>query len=202
MWSCSCSHAFSYTIDGSSTVPFICELLNNLMTLSNTELRDVVNKCHSFDRVSQNGPIKPPSKPAKQERQQPRQQKQDIARLPETTDQWMAGLFATHHTGGAYIAGDNWWTNTVPTLTIRWLIQYGFQLDTFKLNDAVITEIIMTVKNAYERGQLCRSYDKSAFPLRTIKSTISYIIMWYRYWYDKAQIPLSTFVPVLAVYGT
>jgi hypothetical protein len=167
------------------------------MALSYTELRDVVNKCHASDRVSQNGPFKLQPKPAKQQ-----QQKQGIVLVPETTDQWMAGLFATDHTGGAYIAGDNWWTNTVPTLTIRWLIQYGFQLDTFKLNDAVITEIIMAVKNAYERGQLCRSYDKSAVPLRSIKSTISYIIMWYRYWYDKAQILQSTFVPVLAVYGT
>jgi hypothetical protein len=170
------------------------------MTLSFTELRDVVNKCHASARVSQNGPFKLQPKPAKQK---PMQQKQGIVLLPETTDQWIAGLLATPNPGGAYIAGDTWWKNTVPTLTIRWLIQHGFQLDTFKLNDAGITEIIMTVKNAYERGQLCRSYDKSTtVPLRSIKSTIGYIIMWYRYWYDKAQIPQSTFVPVLAVYGT
>lgn len=204
MWSRSCTHAFSYAIDGTSTVPFICQLLNELMTFSYTELRDVANKFHAFDRVSQNGPIKLQPRP---EKQQPRQQKQqeirNSVRLPETTDEWMQGLLASPNTGGAYIAGDAWWVTTVPSLSIRWLIQHGFQLDTFKLTDAVVTAIIQTVKNAYERGQLCRSYDNSAVPLRSIQSTITYIILWYRYWYDKAtQIPQSPFVPVLAVFGT
>ena len=65
------------------------------MAFSNTELRDVAVKCHAFNRVSQNGPIKLQRKPEKQQ-QPPRQKKQqeirNSVRLPETTDEWIQGL--------------------------------------------------------------------------------------------------------------
>ena len=127
----------------------------------------------------------------------------------ETAELFMTRQLADREHGCAYIDREVWLSTTVRLMSIRSLIQFGFQVGLLVLDEETIQAIIMAIKTAFSGGQLSMLQEDADegeqgpvyFP-RDIHSTLALIVLWCRRWYEKGLYKDSNFLPVISTNGT
>jgi hypothetical protein len=132
-----------------------------------------------------------------------------VCRL-ETAEAFMVRQLADVSAGCAFVESHEWWSKTVRLMSIRSLIQFGFQFGLLQLDEDTIQAIIMAMKTAFSGGQLSILHtnyveetdpDLAYFP-RDIHATLAIIVLWFRRWHDKGLYKTPNCLPVISMNGT